>query len=239
MSNDARKNQACILEVIACTVEDAIAAERGGANRLEIISRFDVGGLTPSIDLVREIKAKVSLPLRVMLRESPSYGVSGEDEVEELCAAAHQLNTIRVDGIVLGFLKSGEVDFGLTEKILSCAPNLKATFHHAFEEATDKFFVIEKLKRLAQIDRILAHGGQDVWVDKASRLKAYSSAAQPGIKILAGGGVNIEVIKLLRAKTSIREFHVGSAAREKGKVKTEQVALFADAFNANREGNYD
>ncbi len=64
-----------ILEVIACTVEDAIEAERGGANRLEIVSRLETGGLTPAPDLVRKIKANVSLPLRVMLRESEGYTV--------------------------------------------------------------------------------------------------------------------------------------------------------------------
>ncbi len=53
MSNDPRKNQTCLLEVIACTVEDAVEGMRGGANRLEIISRFDVGGLTPPLDICR------------------------------------------------------------------------------------------------------------------------------------------------------------------------------------------
>ncbi len=239
MSSGAQKNQTCRLEVIACTVEDAVRAQQGGANRLEIISQFNVGGLTPSLDLVREIKAKVSLPLRVMLRESEGYGVSGEEETEKLCAMARQLNEIRVDGIVLGFLKHGGIDFGLTERILSCAPDLNATFHHAFEDSTDKFFVIEKLKRLPQVDRILAHGGQGSWVEKASRLEAYASRARPEIKILAGGGVDAEVIELLKAKSSVREFHVGSAAREKGEVQTERVALLADAMNANQEGNYD
>ena len=238
-SSSAQKNQTCLLEVIACTVEDAVRAGRGGANRLEIISQFNVGGLTPSLDLVREIKAKVSVPLRVMLRESEGYGVSGEEETEKLCAVARQLNEIRVDGIVLGFLKNGEIDSGLTERILSCAPDLNATFHHAFEDSADKLFVIEKLKRLPQIDRILAHGGQDSWVKKASLLDAYVSRARPEIKILAGGGVDAEVIKLLKATSSVGEFHVGRAARENGEVRTERVALLADAVKANQEGNYD
>lgn len=219
-----------ILEVIACSVEDAIEAERGGANRLEIISRLDVGGLTPSLDLVREIKAKVSLPLRVMLRESEGYGVSGETEIEKLCAAAREFNAIGVDGIVLGFLQNGEIDFGLTEKILSFAPNLKATFHHAFEDASNKFAAIEKLKKLAQIDRILSHGGSAEWTEKRELLDLYTQSAQPEIEILVGGGVDADAIKLLREKTSVREFHVGSAARTNGKVETARVAKLARAL---------
>jgi copper homeostasis protein len=223
-----------LLEVIACTAQDAIEAERGGADRLEIISRFDVGGLTPSPGLVREIKAKVSLPLRVMLRESEGYGVSGEAEIEKLCAAARVFNEIGVDGVVLGFLRDGaEIDFELTGKILACAPNLKATFHHAFEDAADKFAVIEQLKKLPQIDRILAHGGRGIWAEKISRLAEYAIAAEPEIKILAGGGVDMQIISMLRQKTPIAEFHVGRAARIDGKVAASRVALIAEAAMEN------
>lgn len=224
-----------ILEVIACTIEDAVEAEKGGASRLEVISHFEKGGFTPPLNLVREIKAKVSLPLRVMLRESASYEVSNEREIEKLCEAASGLNEIGVDGIVLGFLRGDEIDSELTQKILSCAPNLKATFHHAFEETKDKFAAIEKLKKVSQIDRILTHGGTEDWSEKFSRLEDYAQTAQPEIEILAGGGVNAEAIKLLREKTSIREFHVGTAARAGEKVDKSRVGNLVRALR----GNYD
>ena len=230
MSSDPPKNQAYLLEVIACTVEDAIEAERGGANRLEIISRFDVGGLTPPIDLVMEIKAKISLPLRVMLRESEGYGVSGEAELEKLSVAVRQLNEIGVDGIVLGFLRGDEIDLELTERVLDNAPNLKATFHHAFEDTADKFAAIEKLKELPQIDRILAHGGRGIWAEKISRLGEYAMAAQPEIKILAGGGIDSQVISMICDKTSITEFHVGRAARREHSVDALQVSTLMAAL---------
>ena len=234
MNNHARQNQACLLEVIACTVEDAIEAERGGADRLEVISRFDVGGLTPSTELVRGIQAKVSIPIRVMLRESEDYGVSGEKEIERLCAAAHEFNQFGVDGVVLGFLcDAAEIDLELTGKILACAPDLKATFHHAFEDAADKFSAIERLKNLPQIDRVLAHGGRDIWAEKILRLGEYATAAQPEIEILVGGGVDLQIISMIREKTSVREFHVGRAARIGGKVESWQVALLAAALTEN------
>ena len=77
-----------MLEIIACSVEDAVAAELGGADRLEIISHYEVGGLTPPIEMVREITAKIKIPLRVMLRESEPFEVSDEHEIEKLCSAA-------------------------------------------------------------------------------------------------------------------------------------------------------
>ncbi|HTH37337.1 MAG TPA: copper homeostasis protein CutC, partial [Pyrinomonadaceae bacterium] len=69
MNGNAAENEQFVLEVIACSVEDAVNAEKGGADRLEVIRAIEHGGYTPPLDLVREIQDSVSLPLRVMLRE--------------------------------------------------------------------------------------------------------------------------------------------------------------------------
>ena len=66
-------------------------------------------------------------------------------------------------GGVLGFLKDGEVDVELTQRVLACGPNLRATFHHAFKDAKDKRRAITEIKRLPQVDRILSSGGTDNW----------------------------------------------------------------------------
>lgn len=83
-----------ILEVIACSVADAVAAERGGAGRLEIVRDLGRGGLTPPLELVADIKEAIHLPLRVMLRESDGYEASSADEIDSLCAAASALRNI-------------------------------------------------------------------------------------------------------------------------------------------------
>jgi len=100
-------SQPYLLEVIVCSVDDAIAAERGGADRLEIISRYDVGGLSPPVELARRIAATVKIPLRVMLRETEPFEVHDEGEKQQLCASACEFAEIGVDGLVLGFLKDG------------------------------------------------------------------------------------------------------------------------------------
>lgn len=205
-----------ILEVIACSVADAIEAERGGASRLEIIRDFERGGLTPPLELVRDIVAAVSVPVRVMLRESDGYTIAGENEIERLCKSAHDLPALQIDGVVLGFLRDGEIDVDLTQRVLGCAPALKATFHHAFEETLDPFASIEKLKRIAQVDRILASGGRGDWPQKIARLSRYERAARTQINILAGGGLNKEAIRAVCEATGVREFHVGRAARISG-----------------------
>ncbi len=202
-----------LLEVIACTVADAVAAQKGGANRLEIVRNLEQGGLTPSFELVREISETVDLPLRVMVRESVGFETCGEDEIHTLCEAARKFAMLRVDGMALGYLKDGTVDLALCERILDCAPNLKATFHHAFEDANDQTQALMEIKRLAQIDRILSNGSSDSLAKKVERFGLYQRLARPGIKIIAGGGIDLEAIAQIVRGAKIREFHVGRAAR--------------------------
>ena len=202
-----------VLEVIVCSVADAIEAEQGGAKRLEIIRDFARGGMTPDPEFVREVMNAVSVPVRVMLRESEDYCVTNEREIKQLCACARELAALEVDGLVLGFVREGEIDVDLSQRVLSCAPGLNATFHHAFEETGNAVEAIEKLKTLGQIDRILTAGGRGDWPRKIERLGSYQRTANPEIKILAGGGLDIQLLKQIRSNTGVSEFHVGRTAR--------------------------
>lgn len=213
------RNTTPLLEVIACSVADAIEAERGGANRLEIVRDLSRGGLTPSWKLVEEIKQAVDLPLRVMLRESTGFEVSGEDEIDRLCVAAERFASLEVDGFVLGFLKDGEVDVEITRRVLAVAPNVRATFHHAFEDAQNKLRALREIKRLTHIDRVLSSGGTDELKLRVQRLDEYEKAAAPELTIIAGGGIDGDAIPMIVRETKIREFHVGRAARAKFQVE--------------------
>lgn len=210
-----------ILEVIVCSVADAIEAQRGGAGRLEVVRDLDRGGLTPAVALVRAIKDAVDLPLRVMVRESEGYETSNEAEVEKLCTAAEEFSRLDVDGLVLGFLKDKTIDLDLTARVLAAAPRLKATFHHAFEAAADQLQAVGEIKSLSQVDRILSHGGAGELEERRRRLDAYVHAAAPEITIIAGGGLDSHAIKLLKRTSAVREFHVGRAARRNFRVDGE------------------
>jgi copper homeostasis protein len=208
-----------LLEVIVCSVGDALEAQRGGAGRLEIVRELKRGGLTPSFELVAKIREAVDLPLRVMLRESDGFEVSDEDEIARLCAAAERFASLDVDGFVLGFLKDREVDIELTRRVLASAPHVPATFHHAFEAARDQLMALHAIKRITQVDRVLSHGGSDghggtdSLESRVQRLADYERAAASELMILAGGGINNEAILQIARDTRIREFHVGRAAR--------------------------
>lgn len=197
-----------ILEVIACSVADAIEAQRGGAGRLEVVRALHLGGLTPHVSLVREIVAAVSIPVRVMLRENAGFEVAGEAEIDKLCRAAGEFAALGVGGFVLGFLRGRKLDLASAQQVLSCASGLKATFHRAFEELDDAVAGVAALKTEPQFDRILLSPA------RVGGLQQLVESAAPEMTIVAGGSVDADVIRALRKSTGICEFHVGRAARQ-------------------------
>jgi copper homeostasis protein len=229
-----------LLEVIACAVADAVAAEAGGADRIELISHFEVGGLTPPLELVREVMAAVSIPVRVMLRESEDFNVSDEAERRRLCALAAEFSALPIDGMVCGFLKDGGINHELLAQVLGSAPLMKVTFHRAFEELSDPLAAIGELKNHPQVDRILTSGGAGSRAEKIECLNRCDRAARPEITILAGGGMTDDFIRELRERTAIRELHVGTFVREpvafEGIVSAEKVSGIRAALQDNRAG---
>jgi copper homeostasis protein len=222
---EATNQPAIILEVIACSVADALAAQRGGAGRLELVSRFDLGGLTPPLELVRDVVKRVGIPVRVMLRESEDFEVRGESERARLCAKARQLAAIGIDGLVCGFLHNGEIDHQLLTQVFASAPNLRVTFHRAFEQLRDPLAAIHQLKPYPQIDRILTSGAGATLAERIAQLAACERAARPEIAILAGGRMDAATVRVIRRQTGIREFHVGRGVRQPATVDGAVEAL--------------
>lgn len=203
-----------LLEVIACSVEDAIEAERGGAGRLEIARDMERQGLTPPVPLVREIASAVRIPLRVMVRENGGFTCAGEDELNAMRAAARAFAGIEgVEGLVLGFVRGNEVDHDALAAVLGAAPRLRATFHRAFDTLPDPPRAIAALKRHAQIDRILSGGEPGDWDERCRRLSSLAEIAQPEIQILPGGGVDLEAVRRIATTPMLVEAHVGRAVR--------------------------
>lgn len=204
---------ALLLEIIACSVADAVEAARGGADRLEVACDMERHGLTPPIEVVREIQRAVSLPLRVMVREHDDFRCDRPGELERLCDSAAQLEALGVDGIVVGFERDGAIDEAALSAVLGAAPRTRATFHRAFDSARDPMKALATLKRHPQVDRVLSAGGEGPWSERAIRLAALAAHAQPQITMLPGSGVDAAAIGHILDAGLLTEVHVGSAAR--------------------------
>src|SRR5579875_2888941 len=125
-----------LLEVIVTSVDEAKQAEQGGADRLELVRAFELGGLTPPPKLVEQVVAAVSIPVRVMLRENASMAASDAHEIGGLQTCAAQLAQLPIDGFVLGFVKNGGLDLEAMDRVLAAAPASRVTLHRAFKHAS-------------------------------------------------------------------------------------------------------
>jgi copper homeostasis protein len=202
-----------ILEVIACSVEDAIEAARGGADRLEVVRDLSRGGVTPSLELVQRIQGAVSLPLRVMVRQSDGFACSSEDECRTLVEQARAFNALGVDGIVVGWTRDNRVDEATLRRVLDAAPATRATFHRAFDSLDDPETVLRVLLRYPQIDRVLTAAGTGAWTSRCAILQRVVRWARPHIVVLPGGNVDEAALDALAACDGVTEAHVGRAAR--------------------------
>jgi copper homeostasis protein len=212
------------LEVIACSVDDAVEAYRGGASRLEVTIRLDQAGLTPPLDMVKEIVRSVPLPVRVMLRDRPDFSLGGDKELENLMRKAAGFATLnvgaraggRVDGLVAGHIKEEHLDLGVLGKIVGTAPNLRVTVHHAIEATRDPFQTLRALRKCPNVDKALVSGGTGRIEERIARLVKLQEAFGFERSLIAGGNLTLEMLKPLRAATGIRIFHLGRAVRTPG-----------------------
>jgi copper homeostasis protein len=215
-----------LLEVIVSSVEDARAAEAGGADRLEIVRDLEAGGLTPPLDLVRAIAAETLLPLRVMVRENDGYDLRA-GELHQLRRAAADFGALGVDGLVIGFALGGVPRLDDVARVLEAAPGVRATFHRAFDQLRDPVSAIDRIAALPQIDRILTSGGSGTPGERADRLAEYSARAGERLTIIAGYAVDEAMIAAIVRTGCVREAHVGRAVREDdrqdGPVSAERV----------------
>jgi copper homeostasis protein len=201
------------LEVIAIDVADAEAAERGGADRIELVVDLPHGGLTPPLALVDAVLARVSIPVRVMVRESEGHEIETPELRDRLHAIAREVAARPVHGLVLGFLRRGRVDRDLLASILAASAPRPATFHRAFDAAADQDVALADLWATPGVDRVLTSGGAGPWAARAARLERWALAGG-AVGILVGGGVTQALLPEIAAIPGIREVHVGRAARE-------------------------
>lgn len=244
-----------LLEVIACSLEDALAAEAGGADRLELVRDLAAGGMTPSLDLVDAVLARVRIPVRVMVRDTISHFVGDPRDRSRLLATARELSERSVDGIVFGAVTHRVMtaghgsnasivpDIPLLTAVLRAGGGKPVTFHRAFESVTDPVRTLGELGRICggaafrlQVDRVLTNGGTGDWPTRLARLEEWTRACPRHVQFILGGGVTRELLVVLPRIPALREVHVGRAAREPatedGLVMAHKVEAIATRLHA-------
>ena len=205
-----------VLEVCVDSTASALAAKRGGADRLELCADLIVGGTTPSLTLVQQVRAETGLPVRALLR--PRFGDFCYDryELAQMEQLAAELVEAGADGIVTGVLTpEGALDAGAMQPIYAAARRaaekagrpVDCTLHRAFDVCRDPFAALEAAKALG-LATILTSGQAASAPQGAALLRQLTERAGKDVEILAGAGVSAQNIPVLAAQTGVRAFHL-------------------------------
>ncbi|WP_405881496.1 copper homeostasis protein CutC [Streptomyces sp. NBC_01136] len=227
-----------LLEVIALGVEDAIAAQAGGADRLELVTDIAADGLTPAVETFVGIRAAVDISLRVMLRRAGGFAAGGAKDVDALVRVAGEMRAAGADEFVLGFLdEHGGPDLSAVERVVAELDGCPWTFHRAIDRAADRDSLRKQLADLPGLDAYLTAGSPDSVDDGVPTLLAEAARRdEPGYepRIMVGGGLRLDHVPRLRA-AGIDAFHIGGASRPGGwdaPVAVEAVREWREAVDA-------
>ncbi|MEW2117184.1 copper homeostasis protein CutC [Streptomyces sp. NPDC005474] len=205
-----------VLEVIALDVEDAVAAQAGGADRLELVTDMAADGLTPTVAAFAGIRAAVDIPLGVMLRLADGFAAG---DVDRLVGVAGELRAAGAEEFVLGFLGAdGGVDLDAVERVVGALDGCRWTFHRAIDRAADRDALRKQLYGMPGLDTYLTAGAaMGVEEGLPTLLAEAQRGGEPGYEqtILVGGGLRLEHVAELRS-AGIDAFHIGGAARPGG-----------------------
>lgn len=203
------------LEVIGLTAEDVVAAQNGGANRIELVSSMSQDGLSPSFETIEKVLAVASIPVRAMVRFHNDGFVYTDIEKKEMIQWIKRANAYDLDGYVIGALTpTGAVDEVFLQEAIEAADGKNITFHRAFDRAENMSEALEVIKKYP-VQTILTSAGIARPIKENLIDLQQLQAQAPSIEILAGGGVNESVIRALK-ETNVQHFHVGGAVRPSG-----------------------
>lgn len=206
------------IEVCANSVESAINAQAGGANRIELCDNLTEGGTTPSAGTLLAARAKLIIGLNVLIRPRGGDFLYNSSELETVMNDIAFAKKAGADGIVFGFLtENGKIDTTLLKEMITLAKPLTITFHRAFDMCDDPFEALEQLIKL-RVDRILTSGQKNKAVEGYGLIKQLVQKAGNRIVIMPGGGIRPDNIEKLIKQTGAREFHVSSRLQVESKM---------------------
>jgi len=198
-----------LLEICVETLATAQAAERGGADRIELCENLAVGGVTASIDLLRAVRGAVRIPIFAMIRPRGGDFVYSEEEFAQMAGDMACAKACGVDGLVFGLLHAERrVNVEQTKRLVELASPLPVTFHRAFDEVADPLAAMEDVVA-SGCARIFTSGGKPSAEEGSPAISDLVKQAGDRIGILPGGGINAENIERVARRTSAREFHTG------------------------------
>ena len=197
-----------ILEACVYSVESALAAEKGGATRIELCSNLIIGGTTPSPCLFQEIRELSGIRTHILIR--PRFGdfCYTDYEFHIIQREVRNFRELGADGVVIGILKpDGMLDLERMKVLMEEAGDMSVTLHRAFDVCVDPFEAMEQAKELG-IATILTSGQKNHCLDGKEMLRQLVEREDGKITIQVGSGVDAETIRQIQPYTKAHAFHM-------------------------------
>lgn len=204
-------NRKVLLEISVDSAESAAAAERGGADRVELCANLLEGGVTPSAGMIAATRRRIAIPLHVMIRPRGGDFCYSAEEFEAMRHDVDVAKALGANGIVLGILNAaGHVDIDRTRELAARARPLSVTFHRAFDFVPDLSQSLEDAIR-ASAHRILTSGGAPRAEEALPALAALVQKAASRAGIMVCGGVRAHNVRQILLATRAVEIHVAQS----------------------------
>lgn len=215
-------------EICANSAESCLAAQAGGANRVELCAGIPEGGTTPSYGEISVARQELTnTRLHIIIRPRGGDFLYSDMEIRAMLKDIDIARQLGVDGVVFGCLTAdGEIDMPVMQRLMEASKGLSVTFHRAFDVCRDPQKALEQIIELG-CNRILTSGQQATAEQGISLLKELQVQASGRIILLAGCGVNENNIARIAQETGIREFHFSARESIKSKMiyKNESVSM--------------
>ena len=217
-----------VLEVCVDSVESAVAAEKGGATRLELCANLIIGGTTPSVALFDAVKAAVSIPINVLIR--PRFGdfLYTDAEYDIMCREIEMFAARGANAVVIGALNAdGTLDKEKMRGMIAAANGIHITMHRAFDVCRDAFRTLEEALELG-VDTILTSGQKANAWDGREMIGVLMEKAGERADILVGAGVSAKMIEDFRREyPDAHAFHLsGKSVLDSGMTyRNEEVSM--------------
>ncbi|HIF85096.1 MAG TPA: copper homeostasis protein CutC [Flavobacteriaceae bacterium] len=197
-----------IKEVCVDSFNDAINAEKNGANRIELCGRLDLDGLTPSKKLISKVFSNLKIPIRVMIRPKHPSFVYSDDEILQMLEDITYCKELGVDGVVLGCLNENSyLDIEKIDLLSKIAKPLNVIIHKAIDSTESVIDSILLLLKNENINGVLTSGGQQFAKDSIETLKKILDLAPDSFEIICAGGVTYENFNKLHSLVKGKYYH--------------------------------
>jgi copper homeostasis protein len=195
------------IEICVEGIDGLVAAQAGGADRVELCASLLEGGLTPSLGVVREALRVATIPFHVIIRQRGGDFLYSDLEFAAMVEDIKVLRDMNVAGVVIGCLTpDGNIDEARTRALVEAARPMKVTCHRAFDMTQDYREALEALIRCG-VDRVLTSGQRDTALEGLDILKDTAALANGRIVVMACGGLDENNIAHVRHVTGVDEMH--------------------------------